>query len=141
MGNRVENFKPSLTGTFPTVMRPKPERRLTLDSLFQSTEVHLGDFKLLAFIWFVSKELELSLIIASFQTLYIEIVDRMIHLSYNALSTSQYRGVVMQKVGKVVDVSPVWNLIGYVANHNGLAFLAHLYYLADRFFHRNTFGS
>ena len=141
MRYRIYDLQPLLTGSFPAVVSPEPEGRLALDGFLQSSEVHLGDFKLPAFLWLVGQKFEFSLVVASLYPLHVEVIYGKVGFYGYLLRSCQYWGVVVQEVCPVMDVVPEWHLVGDETDNYLFAFLAHLYDFSQGFCHRDADGT
>ena len=97
---------------FPSLMRPKPPRRIAQDTFFHQAGILFGNPVLRSLFGSLGHQFHIYGIVAAFHLLRVEEYDRQIQFAGKAFGAGQDGGILVQEVRPVVQVVPARCLVG-----------------------------
>ena len=91
---------------FPSLMRPKPPRRIAQDTFFHQAGILFGNPVLRSLFGSLGHQFHIYGIVAAFHLLRVEEYDRQIQFAGKAFGAGQDGGILVQEVRPVVQVVP-----------------------------------
>ena len=122
-------------------MAPKPDGRIAADVLLEQLEILVGELPFLQWFRIGGHELELAVVIAALRSRHLSIECRKARGTNDALRACEHGCVVMQEVHPMMNVHPVWFLVGDKPDARHLSFATQTHHLTQRVIHRNALCS